>query len=86
MSKDISKLKNKRTMVRPMLTKLINEIEGTINCESRKSDSFEVFLEQLSEKDSNLNTLNKEIEDLLTVETISEDMEASEEIKAKIIF
>ncbi|GFT33338.1 hypothetical protein NPIL_449841 [Nephila pilipes] len=81
MSKDLSKLKNKRTARRSMLTKLINKIEGTINRENKTVDWFEVFLEQLIEKGSYLNALNIKIEDILTVHTIFEGMESPEEIK-----
>ncbi|GFS51946.1 reverse transcriptase domain-containing protein [Trichonephila clavipes] len=47
---------------------------------------FEAFIEQLNDKESNLSLLNTLIEDSLSVDTITEDMEASEEIKEKIIF
>ncbi|GFR10938.1 uncharacterized protein TNCT_469291 [Trichonephila clavata] len=69
-----------------MLTKLINKIEVTINNENEPVDQFEALLEQLKEKERNLNSLNELIEDTLSVDTITEDMEASEEIKEKIIF
>ncbi|GFS58436.1 hypothetical protein NPIL_420121 [Nephila pilipes] len=85
-SEDLSKLKKNRTAVRSMMTKLIYKIKGTINSESETVEEFEVFLEQLSEMENNLNSLNKEIEDLLTIDTISEDMESSEEIKENTIF
>ncbi|GFV44289.1 uncharacterized protein TNCV_4117661 [Trichonephila clavipes] len=42
--------------------------------------------EQLNDKESNLSLLNTLIEDRLSVDTITEDIEASEEIKEKIIF
>ncbi|GFR20885.1 hypothetical protein TNCT_647361 [Trichonephila clavata] len=86
MSADLSKLKKKRNAVRSMLTKLINKIEGTINDENEPVDQFEAFLEQLNEKERNLNSLNELIEDILSVDNIIKDMEASEEIKEKIIF
>ncbi|GFV32399.1 uncharacterized protein TNCV_1676851 [Trichonephila clavipes] len=77
---------NKRTAVRSSLTKLINKIEGKINNENEPVDQFEAFIEQLNDKESNLSLLNTLIEDRLSVDTITEDMEASEEIKEKIIF
>ncbi|GFW03838.1 uncharacterized protein TNCV_2049541 [Trichonephila clavipes] len=86
MSEDLSKFKKKRTAVRSSLTKLINKIEGKINNENEPVDQFEAFLEQLNDKESNLSLLNTLIEDRLSVDTITEDMEASEEIKEKIIF
>ncbi|GFU38083.1 hypothetical protein TNCV_4275891 [Trichonephila clavipes] len=76
----------KRTAVRSSLTKLINKIEGKINNENELVDQFEAFIEQLNDKESNLSLLNTLIEDRLSVDTITEDMEASEEIKEKIIF
>ncbi|GFW92351.1 integrase catalytic domain-containing protein [Trichonephila clavipes] len=48
--------------------------------------SSTVNSEQLNDKESNLSLLNTLIEDRLSVDTITEDMEASEEIKEKIIF
>ncbi|GFQ88277.1 hypothetical protein TNCT_212271 [Trichonephila clavata] len=69
-----------------MLTKLINKFEVTINNENEPVDHFEALLEQLKEKERNLNSLNELIEDILSVDTITEDMEAPEEIKEKIIF
>ncbi|GFS99995.1 hypothetical protein TNCV_4196721 [Trichonephila clavipes] len=72
--------------VRSSLTKLINKIEGKINNENEPVDQFEAFIEQLNDKESNLSLLNTLIEDRLSVDTITEDMEASEEIKEKIIF
>ncbi|GFW02214.1 uncharacterized protein TNCV_4989271 [Trichonephila clavipes] len=86
MSEDLSKFKKKRTVVRSSLTKLINKIEGKINNENEPVDQFEAFIEQLNDKESNLSLLNTLIEDRLSVDTITEDMEASEEIKEKIIF
>ncbi|GFX38826.1 uncharacterized protein TNCV_1889901 [Trichonephila clavipes] len=86
MSEDLSKFKKKRTAVRSSLTKLINKIEGKINNENEPVDQFEVFIEQLNDKESNLSLLNTLIEDRLSVDTITEDIEASEEIKEKIIF
>ncbi|GFV53924.1 DUF1758 domain-containing protein [Trichonephila clavipes] len=86
MSGDLSKFKKKRTAVRSSLTKLINKIEGKINNENESVDQFEAFLEQLNDKESNLSLLNTLIEDRLSVDTITEDIEASEEIKEKIIF
>ncbi|GFV49684.1 uncharacterized protein TNCV_4042581 [Trichonephila clavipes] len=86
MSEDLSKFKKKRTVVRSSLTKLINKIEGKINNENEPVDQFEAFVEQLNYKESNLSLLNTLIEDLLSVDTIIEDMEASEEIKEMIIF
>ncbi|GFV77390.1 uncharacterized protein TNCV_3759201 [Trichonephila clavipes] len=86
MSEDLSKFKKKRTAVRSSLTKLINKIEGNINNEIEPVDQFEAFIEQLNDKESNLSLLNTLIEDRLSVDTITEDMEASEEIKEKIIF
>ncbi|GFU82050.1 uncharacterized protein TNCV_517301 [Trichonephila clavipes] len=86
MSEDLSKFKKKRTAVRSSLTKLINKIEGKINNENEPVDQFEAFIEQLNDKESNLSLLNTLIEDHLSVDTITEDMEASEEIKEKIIF
>ncbi|GFW28665.1 uncharacterized protein TNCV_3713801 [Trichonephila clavipes] len=85
MSEDLSKFKKKRTAVRSSLTKLINKIEGKINNENEPVDQFEAFIEQLNDKESNLSLLNTLIEDRLSVDTITEDMEASEEIKEKII-
>ncbi|GFV16452.1 uncharacterized protein TNCV_1525981 [Trichonephila clavipes] len=85
MSEDLSKFKKKRTAVRFSLTKLINKIEGKINNENEPVDQFEAFIEQLNDKESNLSLLNTLIEDRLSVDT-TEDMEASEEIKEKIIF
>ncbi|GFY59293.1 hypothetical protein TNIN_234201 [Trichonephila inaurata madagascariensis] len=85
MSEDLSKFKKKRTAVRSSLTKLINKIEGKINSENEPVDQFEAFLEQLNDKESNLSLLNTLIEDRLSVDTITEYMEASEEIKEKII-
>ncbi|GFS80676.1 reverse transcriptase domain-containing protein [Trichonephila clavipes] len=86
MSEDLSKFKKKRTAVRSSLTKLINKIEGKINNENEPVDQFEAFIEQLNDKESNLSLLNTLIEDRLSVDTITEDMEASEEIKEKVIF
>ncbi|GFX37629.1 uncharacterized protein TNCV_3201521 [Trichonephila clavipes] len=86
MSEDLSKFKKKRTAVRSSLTKLINKIEGKINNENEPVDQFEAFIEQLNDKESNLSLLNTLIEDRLSDDTITEDMEASEEIKEKIIF
>ncbi|GFX92415.1 uncharacterized protein TNCV_1706911 [Trichonephila clavipes] len=86
MSEDLSKFKKKRTAVRSSLTKLINKIEGKINNENEPVDQFEAFLEQLNDKESNLSLLNTLIEVRLSVDTITEDIEASEEIKEKIIF
>ncbi|GFW66138.1 uncharacterized protein TNCV_1710371 [Trichonephila clavipes] len=86
MSEDLSKFKKKRTAVRSSLTKLINKIEGKINNENEPVDQFEALIEQLNDKESNLSLLNTLIEDRLSVDTITEDMEASEEIKEKIIF
>ncbi|GFW11041.1 uncharacterized protein TNCV_275731 [Trichonephila clavipes] len=86
MSEDLSKFKKKRTAVRSLLTKLINKIEGKINNENEPVDQFEAFIEQLNDKESNLSLLNTLIEDRLSVDTITEDIEASEEIKEKIIF
>ncbi|GFX22688.1 uncharacterized protein TNCV_2994231 [Trichonephila clavipes] len=86
MSEDLSKFKKKRTAVRSSLTKLINKIEGKINNENEPVDQFEAFIEQLNDKESNLSLLNTLIENRLSVDTITEDMEASEEIKEKIIF
>ncbi|GFX69730.1 DUF1758 domain-containing protein [Trichonephila clavipes] len=86
MSENLSKFKKKRTAVRSSLTKLINKIEGKINNENEPVDQFEAFVEQLNDKESNLSLLNTLIEDCLSVDTITEDMEASEEIKEKIIF
>ncbi|GFT08839.1 uncharacterized protein TNCV_2407001 [Trichonephila clavipes] len=86
MSEDLSKFKKKRTAVRSSLTKLINKIEGKINNENESVDQFEAFLEQLNDKESNLSLLNTLIEDRLSVDSITEDIEASEEIKEKIIF
>ncbi|GFW42982.1 uncharacterized protein TNCV_649061 [Trichonephila clavipes] len=86
MSEDLSKFKKKRTAVCSSLTKLINKIEGKINNENEPVDQFEAFLEQLNDKESNLSLLNTLIEDRLSVDTITEDIEASEEIKEKIIF
>ncbi|GFY24355.1 uncharacterized protein TNCV_1014041 [Trichonephila clavipes] len=86
MSEDLSKFKKKRTVVRSSLTKLINKIEGKINNENEPVDQFEAFIEQLNDKESNLSLLNTLIEDRLSVDTITEDIEASEEIKEKIIF
>ncbi|GFX65259.1 uncharacterized protein TNCV_4821501 [Trichonephila clavipes] len=83
--KDLSKLKKKRTAVRSMLTKLINKIEETINNENEPVGPFEAFLEQFNDKENNLNFLSGLIEDLLSVDTFTEDMEASEEIE-EIIF
>ncbi|GFS93373.1 hypothetical protein TNCV_4572191 [Trichonephila clavipes] len=85
MSEDLSNFKKKRTAVRSSLTKLINKIEGKINNENEPVDQFEAFIEQLNDKESNLSLLNTLIEDRLSVDTITEDMEASEEIK-EIIF
>ncbi|GFV98530.1 hypothetical protein TNCV_4848601 [Trichonephila clavipes] len=82
---NLSKFKKKRTAVRS-LTKLINKIEGKINNENEPVDQFEAFIQQLNDKESNLSLLNTLIEDRLSVDTITEDMEASEEIKEKIIF
>ncbi|GFW06395.1 hypothetical protein TNCV_4774291 [Trichonephila clavipes] len=48
--------------------------------------SSTVNSEQLNDKESNLSLLNTLIEDRLSVDTITEDIEASEEIKEKIIF
>ncbi|GFV86329.1 hypothetical protein TNCV_1468921 [Trichonephila clavipes] len=48
--------------------------------------SSTVNSEQLNDKESNLSLLNTLFEDRLSVDTITEDMEASEEIKEKIIF
>ncbi|GFY44780.1 reverse transcriptase domain-containing protein [Trichonephila inaurata madagascariensis] len=81
MSEDLSKFKKKHTAVRSSLTKLINRIEGKINNENEPVDQFEAFLEQLNDKESNLSLLNTLIEDRLSVNTITEDMETSEEIK-----
>ncbi|GFS57583.1 hypothetical protein TNIN_198581 [Trichonephila inaurata madagascariensis] len=87
MSEDLSKLKKKRTAVRSSLTNLINKIEGTINNENEPVDQFEAFLEQLSDKESNLSLLNTLIVDRLPVDTITEDMEASEEkFKRRLYF
>ncbi|GFX54712.1 uncharacterized protein TNCV_2822331 [Trichonephila clavipes] len=86
MSEDLSKFKKKRTAVRSSLTKLINKIEGKINNENEPVDQFEAFIEQLNDKESNLSLLNTLIEDRLSVDTITEDIKASEEIKEKIIF
>ncbi|GFV16586.1 hypothetical protein TNCV_4417742 [Trichonephila clavipes] len=86
MSEDLSKFKKNCTAVRSSLTKLINKIEGKINNENEPVNQFEAFLDQLNDKESNLNLLNTLIEDRLSVDTITEDMEASEEIKEKIIF
>ncbi|GFW35765.1 hypothetical protein TNCV_4436121 [Trichonephila clavipes] len=86
MSEDLSKFKKKRTAVRSSLTKLINKIEGKINNENEPVDQFEAFIEQLNDKESNLSLLNTLIEDRLSVDTITEDIEASEEIKEKIIY
>ncbi|GFW42156.1 reverse transcriptase domain-containing protein [Trichonephila clavipes] len=86
MSEDLSQFKKKRTAVRSSLTKLINKIEGKINNENELVDQFEAFIEQLNDKEINLSLLNTLIEDRLSVDTITEDMEASEEIKEKIIF
>ncbi|GFU78833.1 hypothetical protein TNCV_4771961 [Trichonephila clavipes] len=76
MSEDLSKFKKKRTAVRSLLTKLINKIEGKINNENEPVDQFEAFLEQLNDKESNLSLLNTLIEDRLSVDTITEDIEA----------
>ncbi|GFY42317.1 uncharacterized protein TNIN_494951 [Trichonephila inaurata madagascariensis] len=81
MLEDLSKLKKKRTAVRSSLTKFINKIEGMINNENGPS-----FFEQINDKESNLSLRNILIEERLSVDTITEDMEASEEIKEKIIF
>ncbi|GFU04093.1 hypothetical protein TNCV_862531 [Trichonephila clavipes] len=86
MSEDLSKFRKKRTAVRSSLTKLINKIEGKINNETEAVDQFEAFIEQLNDKESNLSLLNTLIKDSLSVDTITEDMEASEEIKENIIF
>ncbi|GFT83622.1 hypothetical protein TNCV_2825651 [Trichonephila clavipes] len=86
MLEDLSKFKKKRTAVRSSLTKLINKIEGKINNENEPVDQFEAFIEQLNDKESNLSLLNTLIEDRLSIDIITEDMEASEEIKEKIIF
>ncbi|GFY77070.1 hypothetical protein TNIN_301661 [Trichonephila inaurata madagascariensis] len=84
---DLSKLKKKRTAVRSSLTKLINKIEGTINNENEPVDQFEAFLAQLNDKESNLSQLNTLIQDFLSVDTITEDMEASEEkLKRRLYF
>ncbi|GFW01269.1 uncharacterized protein TNCV_5029251 [Trichonephila clavipes] len=83
---DLSKFKKKRTAVRSSLTKLINKIEGKINNENEPVDQFEAFIEQLNDKESNLSLLNTLIEDRLSVDAITEDIEASEKIKEKIIF
>ncbi|GFX61618.1 uncharacterized protein TNCV_5111051 [Trichonephila clavipes] len=82
MSEGLSKFKKKRTCT---LTKLINKIEKRNN-ENEPVDQFEAFLEQLNDKASNLSLLNTLIEDRLSVDSITEDIEASEEIKEKIIF
>ncbi|GFV20125.1 uncharacterized protein TNCV_4194231 [Trichonephila clavipes] len=67
-------------------TFFVDKIEGKINNENEPVDQFEAFIEQLNDKESNLSLLNTLIEDRLSVDTITEDMEASEEIKEKIIF
>ncbi|GFY43762.1 hypothetical protein TNIN_101871 [Trichonephila inaurata madagascariensis] len=86
MSEDLSKLKKNRTAVLSILTKSINKIEGTINNENEPIDQFEAFLEQLNDKESYLNSSNELVEDLLSADTITADMEASKEITEKIIF
>ncbi|GFW11172.1 hypothetical protein TNCV_5131831 [Trichonephila clavipes] len=83
---DLSKLKKKSTAVRSTSTKWLNKIEGTIDKENEPVDQFEAFLDQLNDKESNLNLLNTLIEDHVSSDTITEDMKASEEIKEKIIF
>ncbi|GFV26305.1 uncharacterized protein TNCV_4029481 [Trichonephila clavipes] len=86
MSEELSNFKKKRTAVRSSLTKLLSKIEGKINNENEPVDQFEAFIDQLNDKESNLSLLNTLIEDRLSVDTITEDIEASEEIKEKIIF
>ncbi|GFT93549.1 hypothetical protein TNCV_3010231 [Trichonephila clavipes] len=60
-------------------------IFGSLDQEIEISSST-VNSEQLNDKESNLSLLNTLIEDRLSVDTITEDMEDSEEIKEKIIF
>ncbi|GFT01663.1 hypothetical protein TNCV_4204951 [Trichonephila clavipes] len=84
---DLSKFKKKRTAVRSSLTKLINKIEGKINKENEPVDQFEAFIEQLNDKESNLSLLNTLIEDRLSVDTITEDMEAlRKKLKRRLYF
>ncbi|GFW68491.1 hypothetical protein TNCV_3300331 [Trichonephila clavipes] len=59
-------------------TFFVDKIEGTINNENEPVDQFEAFLKQLNDKESNLSLLNTLIEDRLSVDTITEDMETSE--------
>ncbi|GFU63277.1 hypothetical protein TNCV_4916061 [Trichonephila clavipes] len=63
-----------------------NKIEGKINNENEPVDQFEAFIEQLNDKESNLSLLNTLSEDRLSVDTITEDIEASEEIKRRLYF
>ncbi|GFS68289.1 hypothetical protein NPIL_272661 [Nephila pilipes] len=58
---------------------------GLIKRGSETGDQLEAFLEQISEKESILDLLNCEIENLLTIVPISKDTEALDEIKEKII-
>ncbi|GFT06864.1 hypothetical protein TNCV_3112421 [Trichonephila clavipes] len=86
MSEDLSKFKKKRTAVRSSLTKLINKIEGKINNENEPVDQFEAFIGQLNDKESNLSLLNTLIEDRLSVDTITEDIEAWKKLKRRLYF
>ncbi|GFT69867.1 hypothetical protein TNCV_399251 [Trichonephila clavipes] len=86
MSEDLSRFKKKRTAVRSSLTKLINKIEGKFNNENKPVDQFEAFIEQLNDKESNLSLLNTLIEDRLSFDTITEDMELRKKLKRRLYF
>ncbi|GFS81737.1 DUF1758 domain-containing protein [Trichonephila clavipes] len=84
-NKDIlERAKKTRSVSRSLVTKQINKLESEISNTSDKTTVHEIYM-QLISKFEELSTLDKEIENLIDIESLEEEIVTREEYRDKFI-
>ncbi|GFS59584.1 DUF1758 domain-containing protein [Trichonephila clavipes] len=81
----LERTKKTRSVSRSLVTKQINKLESEISNTADKTTVHEVYMRQLISKFEELSTLDKEIENLIDVESLEEEIVTREEYRDKFI-
>ncbi|GFV87227.1 integrase catalytic domain-containing protein [Trichonephila clavipes] len=80
----LERTKKTRSVSRSLVTKQINKLESEINNTADKTTVHEIYM-QLISKFEELSTLDKEIENLIDIESLEEEIVTREEYRDKFI-
>ncbi|GFT92030.1 DUF1758 domain-containing protein [Trichonephila clavipes] len=80
----LERTKKTRSVSRSLVTKQINKLESEISNTADKTTVHEIYM-QLISKFEELNTLDKEIENLIDIESLEEEIVTREEYRDKFI-